>query len=133
MDYKDFKTEQDLVNALEKGIVVTGGFLCDYIPQTLSDYTYRGVIFRNSIIVQGSFVSCAFLDCTFENVVFRTSDFTGTNFSRCRFKDCVFSDVDSGFLIDEGSVVDGLTVCNDSEENMKYYIDTMNERNVPNN
>lgn len=129
INYKDFKSEQELAYSLEKDQVVEGTFFCDYTPPNmLSDQTYRTKTFKNCIIVGGSFVSCAFWDCTFDNVVFRESDFTGTNFSRCRFVDCLFSDVDSGFLIDKGSIVDGLTFCNDDEKSMPYYVDALKKK-----
>ena len=131
MQYKNFKTEDELRNLLQNSRIISGQFLCDYIAQSLSDESYHNKIFKNCIIIKGSFVSCSFKNCTFDNVVFRETDFAGTDFAGCHFRDCIFSNVDSGYTMID-TKIDHFSQFFAQEEIMEYHIKHVNEKAAKN-
>lgn len=100
MLYQNFKTLADLQKIIETSQIITGQFLCEYDSQAFYaiDSACIDKIFKNFVMVGGSFVSATFLRCTFDNVIFRKTEFI-TLFEDCEFKDCTFSNVDSGFTM----------------------------------
>lgn len=131
MQYKNFQTEDDLRNLLKNSQIIDGKFLCDYIPQSLSDEFYFDKIFKNCIIIKGSFVSCGFRNCTFQNVIFRETDFAGTDFKDCDFRDCIFSNVTSGFTM-ENTKIGHLSEFHEEETMMEYHMKQLEEKAAKN-
>ncbi len=118
MDYNNFSSENDLVKVLETEPTITGQFLCDYLPQTLSDNSYEGKTFKNFILIKVSFESCFLKQCVFDTVIFRETDFSGTDFIDCYFKECTFSNIDSGFLM-KNCRIEEFAMCSENEHRFK--------------
>ena len=126
MQYQNFQSLEDLHEMLENKQLITGKFLCKYDSQAFYDINCSDKIFKNCIIVKGSFLSTQFVRCIFDNVVFRETEFI-TCFIDCEFRDCIFSNVDSGFTM-ENTKVDNFSQFFEEERIMEYHIKRMEEK-----
>lgn len=126
MIYQNFKTLANLQQTIENDKVITGEFLCEYDPEAFYGIPCEDKIFKDCIIVKGSFLSTNFIRCIFENVVFRETEFI-TRFTDCEFIDCIFSNVDSGFTMENTKII-RLSQFFEEEKEMIHHIEKMKER-----
>ena len=75
MRYQNFKTQEVLWELLKNSQSISGQFLCTYDSQAAYEIDCRDKIFKNCIIVRGSFIGTNFTRCTFDNVIFRETEF----------------------------------------------------------
>lgn len=126
MNYQNFKSQEELWQLLKTQQVISGQFLCGYDSQASYEIDCTDKIFKDCIIVKGSFVGTNFTRCIFDNVVFRETEFI-TVFKDCEFVDCIFSNVESGFTI-ENSKIQNFSQFSEEESMMEYHIKQMQEK-----
>lgn len=93
---KDIKTSQDFDQDLsKKHTFFTGLYDLGPITDYICDYPFEKRLFKDCIIIGGSFTASNFDNCTFENVLISDSNLTVVQFRNCEFNNCIFNNTTS--------------------------------------